>query len=95
VLNPLPYGDNTTAPDSIGGAIVGTGLFLMEARKWSRLSELIRAGTHIIRTRAHTMGTVSPSSAGSLLPFSTDDKRSKDRRGDLDEETNLRRRWEL
>ncbi|KAF8066675.1 hypothetical protein FPV67DRAFT_1495892 [Lyophyllum atratum] len=44
-----------------GQGIIGTGLFLMEARRHQRLGELIRAGTPIIRTRAHTMGTPSPS----------------------------------
>jgi len=39
--------------------VPGTGLFLTEARKHPRLAELIRAGTPIIRSRAHTMGTVS------------------------------------
>lgn len=29
-------------------AIVGTGLFLMEARKYHRLGELIRAGTYVV-----------------------------------------------
>ncbi|PFH48822.1 hypothetical protein AMATHDRAFT_5459 [Amanita thiersii Skay4041] len=44
------------AADHPQAGIVGTGLFLMEARKHTRLSELIRAGTPIIRTRAQTMG---------------------------------------
>jgi hypothetical protein len=33
--------------------VVGTGLFLMEARKHPRLSELIRAGMLVTRGRAH------------------------------------------
>ncbi|KAF8632672.1 hypothetical protein AX17_004804 [Amanita inopinata Kibby_2008] len=41
--------------------ILGTGLFFMEARKHQRLSELIRAGTPIIRSRARTMGTLPAS----------------------------------
>ncbi|RDB26257.1 hypothetical protein Hypma_006076 [Hypsizygus marmoreus] len=41
--------------------IIGTGLFLMEARKHARLGELIRAGTPILRTRARTMGSPCPS----------------------------------
>lgn len=78
---------------SQGDAIVGTGLFLTEARRNKRLVDLIRAGTlvqfyccpdyyrdcfkfmaywnlrvlhfsyfdrHIIRTRAHTIGTCRP-----------------------------------
>jgi len=44
-----------------GDAIVGTGLFLTEARRNKRLADLIRAGTRIIRTRAHTLGTCKPS----------------------------------
>jgi hypothetical protein len=62
--------DYTSWQSELGGGrgadastvVVGTGLFLMEARKYPRLSELIRAGTSIIRTRAHTMGTVSVAS---------------------------------
>ncbi|KAG6853277.1 hypothetical protein C0991_005548 [Blastosporella zonata] len=38
-------------------ALPGTGLFLMEARRHPRLAELIGAGTPIIRSRAHTLGT--------------------------------------
>jgi hypothetical protein len=95
VLNPS-YCDNMTATYGVGGAIVGTGLFLMEARKWPRLSELIRAGTNIIRTRAHTMGTVSASSAGSFLAsLSMDDKRGKDQGGSLGGDISFRSRWEL
>ena len=37
--------------------IVGTGLFLMEARRHARLTELIKAGTYIIRSRARTLAT--------------------------------------
>ncbi|KAF9223136.1 hypothetical protein BS17DRAFT_734736 [Gyrodon lividus] len=47
-------------------AILATGLYMMETKKHARLSELIRAGTSIIRTRAHTtIATVSS------LPVST------------------------
>ncbi|KAG6895781.1 hypothetical protein C0992_012639 [Termitomyces sp. T32_za158] len=38
-------------------AIPGTGLFLMQARRHPRLADLIAAGTPIIRSRAHTLGT--------------------------------------
>jgi len=41
-----------------GNPVVSTNLFLMEASKSPRLSELIRAGTNILHTRTHTMGTV-------------------------------------
>ncbi|KAG5349903.1 hypothetical protein C0989_001338 [Termitomyces sp. Mn162] len=44
-------------------AIPGTGLFLMEARRHPRLAELIAAGTPIIRSRAHTLGTRVPPTA--------------------------------
>ena len=37
--------------------IVGTGLFLMEARRHARLTELIKAGTYIIRSRARTLAS--------------------------------------
>jgi hypothetical protein len=95
VLNPQSYCDNVTATNALGGAIVGTGLFLMEARKWPRLSELIRAGTNIIRTRAHTMGTVGTSSAGSLLAsLSLDDKRGNGQGDNPGGDINFRR-WEL
>jgi len=44
----------------LGDALVGTGLFLTEARRNKRLADLIGAGTRIIRTRAHTLGTCGP-----------------------------------
>jgi hypothetical protein len=47
-----------------GNPVVGTNLFLMEASKWQRSSELIRAGTNILHTRVHTMGTVCVSDPG-------------------------------
>ncbi|KAF9562054.1 hypothetical protein CPC08DRAFT_634546 [Agrocybe pediades] len=40
---------------STNHSILGTGLFFTEAKKHSRLSELIKAGTSIMRTRAHTL----------------------------------------
>jgi len=52
--------------------IVGTGLFLMQARKHARLSDLIRAGTSIMRTRAQTLGhasSPSPSPPRSHSPY--------------------------
>ncbi|TFK36303.1 hypothetical protein BDQ12DRAFT_256591 [Crucibulum laeve] len=57
---------------SANQGILGTGLFLSQARKHSRLVELIRAGTPIIRSRAHTMGTVGmpPVSKYSSMPSS-------------------------
>jgi hypothetical protein len=36
-----------------GNPVVGTNPFLMEASKWPRLSELIRAGTNILHTSAY------------------------------------------
>ena len=79
---------------------MGTGLFLMEARKWARLSDLIRAGTNIIRTRAHTTGTLVITSAGTLIPSpSAEGKRRDDKEMDIDKgenEADLHRiRWEL
>ena len=40
-----PLGASMPAPPAFEGSIAGTGLFLMQARKHTRLSELIRAGT--------------------------------------------------
>jgi hypothetical protein len=71
-----PVGASMPAAPIFEGSIAGTGLFLMQARKHTRLSDLIRAGTSIMRTRAQTMGTLStapnlpssgspPSSSGS------------------------------
>ncbi|KAF4621587.1 hypothetical protein D9613_012611 [Agrocybe pediades] len=40
---------------STNHSILGTGLFFTEAKKHPRLSELIKAGTSIMRTRAHTI----------------------------------------
>jgi len=49
--------------DGASSGIIGTGLFLTQAKKHTRLSDLIRAGTSFIRTRAHTLGaTPSPPS---------------------------------
>ncbi|KAF8815530.1 hypothetical protein BYT27DRAFT_7079768 [Phlegmacium glaucopus] len=53
-------GKNIDVGVAYDGGIVGTGLFLMQAKKHARLSDLIRAGTFFIRTRAHTMGNTSP-----------------------------------
>jgi len=55
--------------DDIEHAVLGTGLYMMEAKKHARFSELIRSGTSIIRTRAHTtIVTLStPSASGTLL----------------------------
>ncbi|KAI9566083.1 hypothetical protein HD554DRAFT_2026010 [Boletus coccyginus] len=51
--------------DDIEHAALGTGLYMMEAKKHVRLSELVKAGTSIIRTRAHTtIATMSTPSAG-------------------------------
>ncbi|KAG6371279.1 hypothetical protein JVT61DRAFT_9745 [Boletus reticuloceps] len=51
--------------DDIEHAVLGTGLYMMEAKKHARFSELIRSGTSIIRTRAHTtIVTLSTPSAG-------------------------------
>ncbi|PPQ87829.1 hypothetical protein CVT26_007561 [Gymnopilus dilepis] len=52
------------------GSILGTGLFLSQARKHARLSELIRNGTSIIRTRAQTLGTPPLPSSLPILPAS-------------------------
>ncbi|KAF9044258.1 hypothetical protein BJ165DRAFT_188860 [Panaeolus papilionaceus] len=52
--------------------ILWTGLFFSQARKHPRLSELIRAGTCIMRTRAHTLGPVIPSSPGLCSSFPPD-----------------------
>jgi hypothetical protein len=46
-----------------GEGILGTGLFLMEARKWGRLAEVIKCGTPLVRTRAYTLGTLSPTTS--------------------------------
>ncbi|KIM43774.1 hypothetical protein M413DRAFT_388504 [Hebeloma cylindrosporum] len=54
-----PVGASMPAAPVFEGSIAGTGLFLMQARKHTRLSELIRAGTSIMRTRAQTMGTLA------------------------------------
>ncbi|KDR79205.1 hypothetical protein GALMADRAFT_223443 [Galerina marginata CBS 339.88] len=51
-----PYFESSTQ------GILGTGLFLSQARKHPRLSELIRAGTSIVRTRAQTLDTLPMSS---------------------------------
>lgn len=40
-----PVGATMPAAPAFEGSIAGTGLFLMQARKHTRLSELIRAGT--------------------------------------------------
>ena len=37
------------------GAVLATGMYISEARKYARLGALIKAGTSIIRTRAHTL----------------------------------------
>ncbi|KAF8915692.1 hypothetical protein CPB85DRAFT_1292859 [Mucidula mucida] len=51
----------------LGGEDVGRGggLYMVQARKHPRLAELIKIGTPIIRTRAHTM-IVPPKMASSL-----------------------------
>ena len=41
------YFDNGPAFDAGSGGIVGTGLFLTQAKKHARLSDLIRAGTYV------------------------------------------------
>lgn len=43
-----------SAPEHQQGGVLGTGLFFMEARKHSRLSELIKAGTPFVRCRARS-----------------------------------------
>ncbi|KAG6867836.1 hypothetical protein C0993_010470 [Termitomyces sp. T159_Od127] len=55
----------SSRPDAAPGpaAIPGTGLFLMEARRHPRLAELIAAGTPIIRSRAHTLGSAAAAAA--------------------------------
>ncbi|KAF8154526.1 hypothetical protein B0H34DRAFT_526740 [Crassisporium funariophilum] len=55
-------GVSPMAPLEGGHGIMGTGIFFMQAKKHARLSELIRAGTSIMRSRAHTMGVPPPSS---------------------------------
>ncbi|EGN94564.1 hypothetical protein SERLA73DRAFT_163095 [Serpula lacrymans var. lacrymans S7.3] len=53
-----------------GEVVVGTGMFFMEARKHKHLSDLIRAGTPMIRTRAHTMGTLATNYGVTSTPLS-------------------------
>ncbi|KIJ62280.1 hypothetical protein HYDPIDRAFT_114775 [Hydnomerulius pinastri MD-312] len=59
-LGPAGIKGSSNSTDDNENAILGTGLYMMEAKKHARLSELIKAGTSIIRTRAHTtIATVS------------------------------------
>lgn len=54
-------------------AILGTAIYIMEARKHARLLELIKAGTSFVRTRAHTIIATSSNRFGGSatpLPFS-------------------------
>ncbi|KAF8877935.1 hypothetical protein CPB84DRAFT_1966255 [Gymnopilus junonius] len=64
----LPAGPLFESVNHGQGSILGTGLFLTQARKHLRLSELIRAGTSIIRTRAQTLGTPPSPSSLPVLP---------------------------
>lgn len=43
----IPVGPYFDSGNHGQGSILGTGLFLMQARKHARLSELIRAGTYV------------------------------------------------
>ncbi|KAJ4474359.1 hypothetical protein J3R30DRAFT_3508296 [Lentinula aciculospora] len=43
-----------------------TGLFMVEAKKHPRLIELIKAGTSMVRTRAHTLGNIGNGMASNL-----------------------------
>ncbi|KAH7890463.1 hypothetical protein F5I97DRAFT_1798635 [Phlebopus sp. FC_14] len=52
-----------------GYAVLGTGLYMLEARKHARLSDLIKAGTSIIRTRAHTTIATVSSQAPTATPL--------------------------
>jgi hypothetical protein len=52
-----PYPQHQPPNPGYAGGIIGTGLFLMEARKHARLGELIRNGTVVVRGRAFTMGS--------------------------------------
>ncbi|KAF8841500.1 hypothetical protein BDN67DRAFT_949553 [Paxillus ammoniavirescens] len=73
-----PARSRTPGPPAIKGAcnddyenaILGTGLFMMEAKKHARLSELIRAGTSFIRTRAHTTIATASGQPVSTTPLS-------------------------
>ncbi|CAA7257500.1 unnamed protein product [Cyclocybe aegerita] len=56
-LSTAPLFESSPTYSGPGTGILGTGLFFMQAKKHIRLSELIRAGTSIIRTRAQTLGT--------------------------------------
>ncbi|KAF8962134.1 hypothetical protein BDZ97DRAFT_1759534 [Flammula alnicola] len=48
--------------------IASTGLFLLQAKKHARLTDLIRVGTSITRTRAQTMGTMGIPMSSSPTP---------------------------
>lgn len=50
----------TLYADGVDG-ILHTTMYMMEAKKHTRLSELIKAGTSFIRTRAHTTAAAVPS----------------------------------
>ncbi|KAG5645373.1 hypothetical protein DXG03_006326 [Asterophora parasitica] len=71
LLLPSPAG--AVLSPTCGTGIVGTGLFLMEARRHVRLAELIRAGTPLMRGRAHTMGTVASGAASAATATSSSD----------------------
>ena len=58
ILNPNADHHHYHYHNHAGNPVVGTNLFLMEASKWPRLGELIRAGTNILHTREHVMDTV-------------------------------------
>ncbi|KAJ6618140.1 hypothetical protein B0H10DRAFT_1947761 [Mycena sp. CBHHK59/15] len=66
------YSAGTGSPEQ--PYILGTGLFFAEARKHARLSEVVRAGTGILRGRAQTMGASgasAPSASVSSRPHMT------------------------
>ncbi|EIW75605.1 hypothetical protein CONPUDRAFT_169396 [Coniophora puteana RWD-64-598 SS2] len=52
VLYTAPAGGHLAPAD---GAVLATGMYISEARKHARLGALIKAGTSMIRTRAHTL----------------------------------------
>lgn len=58
----IPFSPSADQGSSMG--VGGTGLFLMEARRHPRLSELIRAGTWMTRARTNAMGCPSLTSGG-------------------------------
>ncbi|KAG5650036.1 hypothetical protein H0H81_000999, partial [Sphagnurus paluster] len=61
LVDPRANTSSSTYGNSSAG-LAPTGLFMMEARRHARLVDLIRAGTPAMpRTRAHTMGSPTPS----------------------------------